>query len=134
MIFDLPTRPNNDSIWFFEPKARRRFDRIFTNPQGTAACYRFWYRNIQEVFAPRMPTIRPYFAENSQTNRPYYAEENRPFAQGPTEMFRVASAPRMPIPCRLTAKSFKKTSLDLSQRCLLKAYRVRRAWKILTTT
>jgi hypothetical protein len=36
VIFDLPTRPNNDSIWFFEPKARRRFDRIFTNPQETA--------------------------------------------------------------------------------------------------
>jgi len=74
-------------IWFFEPKARRRFDRMFTNPQGTAACYRFWYRNIQEVFAPRMPTIRPYFAENSQPNRPYFAEENRLFTQGPAEIF-----------------------------------------------
>jgi hypothetical protein len=76
-----------DLVRFFEPKARRRFCRIFTNPQETAACYRFWYRNIQEVFAPRMPTIRPYFAEKSAATRPYFAEENRPFPQGPKEMF-----------------------------------------------
>ena len=72
----------------FRAEGAAAFGRMFTNPQGTAVCYRFWYRNIQEVFAPRMPTIRPYFAENSQPNRPYFAEENRPFTQGPPEMSR----------------------------------------------
>ena len=73
---DLPDfQTTIQSVFVFEPKARRRFGRIFKNPQETAACYRFWYRNIQGVFAPRMPTIRPYFAEESPTTRPYFAED-----------------------------------------------------------
>jgi hypothetical protein len=50
---------------------------------------------------------------------------------------RKCFASRAPLECRYLAGSqqkVKKTSSDLSQRCLLKAYRVRRAWKILTTT
>jgi multidrug efflux pump subunit AcrB len=87
LIFDLPKASQQRLDLVFRAEGGAAFGRIFKNPQETAAYYRFWYRNIQEVFAPRMPTIRPYFAENSQTNRPYFAEENRPFTQGPTEMF-----------------------------------------------
>jgi len=73
---DLPDVSNNDPICCFRAVGAAAFGEIFTNPQETTDYYWFLYRNIQEVFAPRMPTIRPYFAEKSPATRPYSAEEN----------------------------------------------------------